>query len=123
MPAASLAALAGMTFLSFGAAAAGFSNMQFQIGASSACFTAVTAFGLAAGVRLLRARTPAWYGVIVAAAVMVVVLLFSGWALVVPLALAAAAFLAGKRTAPAAPDDDRAGAPAQEAAVGSPVPG
>ena len=130
VPAASLAALAGMTFLSFGAAVAGLSNMQFQIGASSACFTAVTAFGLAAGVRLLRAGTPAWYGVIVAAAVMVVVLLFSGWALVVPLVLGAAAFLAGKRAAARRPGRRRvwgavAGArcEAQEAAVGSPVPG
>ncbi|MET3922622.1 amino acid permease [Arthrobacter sp. UYEF20] len=103
VPAASLAVLAGMTFLSYGAAAAGLSNMQFQIGAASACFTAVTAFGLAAGIRLLPARTAAWYGVIVAAAVMVAVLLFSGWALVVPLVLAAAALWAGRRGALAAP--------------------
>ncbi|HEX9228857.1 MAG TPA: hypothetical protein VF885_19825, partial [Arthrobacter sp.] len=84
------------TFLSFGAAAAGLNNMQFQIGAASACFTAVTAFGLVAGIRLLPARTPAWYGVIVAAVVMLAVLLFSGWALVVPLALAAGAVWAAR---------------------------
>ena len=70
--------------------------MQFQIGAASACFTAVTAFGLFAGIRLLPARTPAWFGVIVAAAVMLAVLLFSGWALVVPLGLAVAAIWAGR---------------------------
>ncbi|MET1064672.1 MAG: amino acid permease [Arthrobacter sp.] len=91
VPAASLGLLAGMTAVSFGVAAAGLSNMQFQIGAASACFTAVTAFGLVAGIRLLPARSPAWYGVIVAAVVMLAVLLFSGWALVVPLGLAAAA--------------------------------
>ncbi|WP_232082937.1 APC family permease [Arthrobacter sp. SO5] len=97
VPAVSLGLLAAMTALSFGAAAAGLSNMQFQIGAASACFTAVTAFGLLAGTRLLPARTPAWYGVTVAAAVMVAVLLFSGWTLVVPLALAAAAVWGGRR--------------------------
>ena len=96
VPAASLGLLAVMTFLSFGAAAAGLSNMQFQIAAASACFTAVTAFGLLAGIRLLPARTPAWYGVIVAAVVMLAVLLFSGWALAVPLGLAAAAVWVGR---------------------------
>jgi amino acid efflux transporter len=97
VPAASLALLAAMTFVSFGAAAAGLASMQFQIGAASACFTAVTAFGLASGVRLLRPGTAAWYGVIVAAAVMVLVLLFSGWALLVPVLLGAAAVAAGGR--------------------------
>ena len=96
-PAGSLATLAVLTLLSFAAAVAGLTDMQFQIGAASACFTAVTAFGLAAGIRLLQPRTAAWYGVIVAAAVMVAVLLFSGWALVVPLVLAAAAVGVGRR--------------------------
>ncbi|MDD1476364.1 hypothetical protein [Arthrobacter sp. H16F315] len=100
MPTASLALLGVMTLLSFGAAAAGLGDMQFQIGAASACFTAVTAFGLFAGIRLLPARTPAWCGVIVAAAVMLAVLLFSGWALVAPLGLAVAAILAGRRAGP-----------------------
>jgi amino acid efflux transporter len=97
VPAGSLATLAVLTLLSFAAAIAGLTDMQFQIGAASACFTAVTAFGLAAGIRLLQPRTVAWYGVIVAAAVMVTVLLFSGWALGVPLALAAAAVGVGRR--------------------------
>jgi amino acid efflux transporter len=97
VPAVSLAVLATLTLLSFGAAMAGLASMQFQIGAASACFTAVTAFGLAAGVRLLRPGTVAWYGVIVAAAVMVLVLLFSGWALLVPLLLAAAGAWSGQR--------------------------
>jgi amino acid efflux transporter len=97
VPAGSLATLAVLTLLSFAAAIAGLTDMQFQIGAASACFTAVTAFGLAAGIRLLQPRTVAWYGVIVAAAVMVAVLLFSGWALAVPLALAAAAVGVGRR--------------------------
>ena len=86
-----------MTFLSFGAAAAGLGGMQFQIAAASACFTAVTAFGLLAGIRLLPARTPAWYGVMVAAGVMLAVLVFSGWALAVPLGLAVAAVWVGRR--------------------------
>ena len=86
-----------MTFLSFGAAAAGLSGMQFQIAAASACFTAVTAFGLLAGIRLLPARTPAWFGVMVAAGVMLAVLVFSGWALAVPLGLAVAAVWVGRR--------------------------
>jgi amino acid efflux transporter len=98
VPAVSLAVLAAMTCVSFGAAAAGLASMQFQIGAASACFTAVTAFGLASGIRLLRPGTAAWYGVIVAAAVMVLVLLFSGWALLVPVLLGAAAVAAGGRT-------------------------
>jgi amino acid transporter len=85
----------------------GLSNMQFQIGAASACFTAVTAFGLVAGIRLLPARTPAWYGVIVAAVVMLAVLVFSGWALVVPLGLAAGAVWAAR--------PDRPGRPARSA--------
>jgi amino acid efflux transporter len=97
VPAGSLATLAVLTLLSFAAAIAGLTDMQFQIAAASACFTAVTAFGLAAGIRLLQPRTVAWYGVIVAAAVMVAVLLFSGWALGVPLALAAAAVGVGRR--------------------------
>lgn len=97
VPAASLATLAVLTLLSFAAAVAGLTDMQFQIGAASACFTAVTAFGLAAGIRLLQPRTVAWYGVIVAAGVMVAVLIFSGWALGVPLALAAAAVGVGRR--------------------------
>lgn len=98
VPRASLGLLAAMTGVSFAAAAAGLSNMQFQIGAASACFTAVTAFGLLAGIRLLPARRPAWYGVIAAAGVMLTVLLFSGWALLVPLGLAAAAVWAGRPT-------------------------
>lgn len=100
VPSVSLAVLAGMTFLSFGAAVSGLASMQFQIGAASACFTAVTAFGLAAGTRLLRPGTPAWYGVIIAAAVMLLILLFSGWALAVPALLAAAAVWSGARFLP-----------------------
>ena len=65
------------------------------LGVVAACFTAVTAFGLLAGIRLLPARTPAWFGVMVAAGVMLAVLLFSGWALAVPLGLAVAAVWAG----------------------------
>jgi amino acid efflux transporter len=100
VPSVSLAVLAGMTFLSFGAAVAGLASMQFQIGAASACFTAVTAFGLAAGTRLLPSGTPAWFGVIVAAGVMLLILLFSGWALAVPALLAAAAVWSGARFLP-----------------------
>ncbi|HEX9086881.1 MAG TPA: APC family permease, partial [Arthrobacter sp.] len=96
VPSASLGLLAVLTAVSFAAAAAGLGEMQFQIGAASACFTAVTAFGLLAGIRLLPARTPAWYGVILAAGVMLAVLLFSGWALAVPVGLAAAAVWAGR---------------------------
>lgn len=96
VPSVSLAGLAAMTALSFAAAALGLLSMEFQIGAASACFTAVTSFGLAAGVRLLRRGTAAWYGVIVAAVVMVVVLLFSGWALLVPAGLGATAVWAAR---------------------------
>jgi amino acid efflux transporter len=86
-----------MSSISFALAVLGWLSIEFQIGAASACFTAVTAFGLAAGVRLLPRRTAAWYGVVMAAVVMLVVLLFSGWALLVPAGLGAAAFLAGRR--------------------------
>lgn len=99
VPTASLGALAVMASISFALAAAGLLSMEFQIGAASACFTAVTAFGLAAGVVLLRRGTAAWYGVIVAAGVMLVVLAFSGWALLVPAGLAVAALLAGRYVA------------------------
>ena len=118
VPAVSLAVLAAMTFVSFGAAAAGLASIQFQIGAASACFTAVTAFGLASGVRLLRPGTVAWYGVIVAAAVMVLVLLFSGWALLVPVLLGAAAVAAGghARRRGTLAGDARTGAGAEPAA-------
>lgn len=111
VPAGSLATLAVLTVLSFAAAIVGLTDMQFQIGAASACFTAVTAFGLAAGIRLLRPRTAAWYGVVVATAVMVAVLLFSGWALLVPAALAAGAAWAGGRFAGRGAGE-RAGKPA-----------
>lgn len=97
VPSVSLCSLAVMTSISFALAALGWLSIEFQIGAASACFTAVTAFGLAAGVRLLPRRTAAWYGVVVAAVVMLVVLLFSGWALLVPAGLGATAFLAGRR--------------------------
>jgi amino acid efflux transporter len=114
--------LAALTLLSFAAAITGLTDMQFQIGAASACFTAVTAFGLAAGVRLLRPRSAAWYGVIVAAAVMVAVLLFSGWALAAPLVLAAAAVGVGTRfggeRAELAPESE----PPPEAAQAAPGP-
>lgn len=95
--AVSLCSLVVMSSISFALAVLGWLSIEFQIGAASACFTAVTAFGLAAGVRLLPRRTAAWYGVVVAAVVMLVVLLFSGWALLVPAGLGAAAFLAGRR--------------------------
>ncbi|MDD7835085.1 APC family permease [Paenarthrobacter sp. AB444] len=96
VPSVSLGVLGVMASISFVLAATGVLSMEFQIGAASACFTAVTAFGLAAGVVLLRRRTPAWYGVIVAAAVMLVVLVFSGWALLVPAGLGVAALAAGR---------------------------
>lgn len=90
----SLGVLGMLASISFALAATGLLSMEFQIGAASACFTAVTAFGLAAGVVLLRRGTPAWYGVIVAAVVMLVVLVFSGWALLVPAGLGVAALAA-----------------------------
>lgn len=94
VPSVSLGVLGMLASISFALAATGLLSMEFQIGAASACFTAVTAFGLAAGVVLLRRGTPAWYGVIVAAVVMLVVLVFSGWALLVPAGLGVAALAA-----------------------------
>lgn len=123
VPAASLGLLAAMTFVSFGAAAAGLADMQLQIGAASACFTAVTAFGLAAGLRLLPARTPAWYGVVVAAAVMLAVLLFSGWALVVPAGLAAGALWAARRAGAGRPADWKIRPSARPAVLATAAPG
>jgi amino acid efflux transporter len=103
VPSVSLGVLGVLASISFVLAATGLLSMEFQIGAASACFTAVTAFGLAAGVVLLRRGTPAWYGVIVAAVVMLVVLVFSGWALLVPAGLGAAALAAWRvRGKPAA---------------------
>ncbi|MGP4033551.1 APC family permease [Pseudarthrobacter sp. 1C304] len=123
VPAASLGLLAAMTFVSFGAAAAGLADMQLQIGAASACFTAVTAFGLAAGIRLLPAQTPAWYGVVLAAAVMLAVLLFSGWALVVPAALAAGALWAARRAGAGHPADWKVRPSARPAVLATASPG
>ena len=96
VPAASLGLLAVMTFLSFGAAVAGLSNMQFQIARGVGVFHGRDGVWAGwPGSVCCPPRTPAWYGVIVAAGVMLAVLLFSGWALVVPLGLAAAAVVGG----------------------------
>ncbi|WAP55142.1 APC family permease [Streptomyces sp. S465] len=59
--------------------------------AASACFIAVTVAGLVAGVRLLPRGSAVWWGAVVAAAVMSVVLAFSGWFLILPVVLGAAA--------------------------------
>ncbi|MDR7275430.1 APC family permease [Catenuloplanes atrovinosus] len=64
--------------------------------AASACFIAVTVAGLVAGAWLLPRGSAVWWGAVVAAGVMGVVLLFSGWALLVPLLLGIAA-LGGAR--------------------------
>ena len=61
--------------------------------AASACFIAVTAAGLIAGVRLLPRGLPVWYGAVGAAVATSVVLLFSGVFLAVPALLAVAALL------------------------------
>lgn len=54
---------------------------------ASACFIAVTVAGLVAAVRLLPRGTVVWWGALIAAVVMGVVLIFSGWFLLVPVAL------------------------------------
>jgi hypothetical protein len=61
--------------------------------AASACFIAVTAAGLIAGVRLLPRGLPVWYGAVGAAVATSGVLLFSGVFLAVPASLAVAALL------------------------------
>lgn len=59
--------------------------------AASACFMAVTVAGLVAGARLLPRGSSVWWGALLAAFVMGVVLVFSGWFLLLPLLLGAAA--------------------------------
>lgn len=59
--------------------------------AASACFIAVTVAGVLAGAALLPTWRPVWFGAVLATVVMGVVLAFSGWFLLVPAVLAAAA--------------------------------
>ncbi|MEW1720141.1 amino acid permease [Streptomyces sp. NPDC093109] len=67
--------------------------------AASACFIAVTVAGLVAGVRLLPRGSAVWWGAVAAAVVMSVLLLFSGWFLLLPLALGTVAVVRSSRTA------------------------
>ncbi|MBP0456481.1 APC family permease [Streptomyces montanisoli] len=73
--------------------------------AASSCFIAVTVAGLAAGIKLLPRGTAVWWGAVVAAVVMGAVLVFSGWFLLLPLALGALAIgwagWTARRAAPA----------------------
>ncbi|MET8130093.1 amino acid permease, partial [Streptomyces sp. NPDC005231] len=55
--------------------------------AASACCIAVTVAGLASGIRLLPHGSAVWWGAVLASVVTSVVLAFSGWFLLVPLAV------------------------------------
>ncbi len=68
--------------------------------AASACFLAVTVAGLIAGIKLLPGGRPVWWGAVFAAVAMGAVLLFSGFFLAVPLALALIAMLYTRSTRP-----------------------
>jgi amino acid efflux transporter len=106
-----IAACATAVTLVAGAVGAGLKDV---ILATSAMLLAVTVAGLAAGVKLLPAGRPTWWGAIFAALAMGGVLLFSGWFLALPLGLALAATLytrssgSRRRAAPATvPTADR----------------
>ncbi|GAB2678899.1 amino acid permease [Saccharopolyspora gloriosae] len=87
-PRRSLAVLGGVTVVvATGALAAGMDLGNLML-AASACFMAVYVAGLAAGAKLLPTGSAVWIGSLVACAVMAVVLVFSGWFLLLPVALA-----------------------------------
>ncbi|MFF3499871.1 APC family permease [Streptomyces sp. NPDC003247] len=64
---------------------------------TSAFLAAVTAAGMAASLRLLPRRTPLWYAACAAVVFTLVVMAFSGWLLVLPLAVAGCAALYWRR--------------------------
>lgn len=87
-PRRSLAVLGGITVVvASGALAAGM-NLGDLMLAASACFMAVYVAGLAAGAALLPTGSLVWLGSLVACLIMGVVLVFSGWFLLLPVALA-----------------------------------
>ncbi len=91
-PRRSLAVLGTVTVLVAACSlAAGMMDLGQLMLAASACFMAVYVAGLAAGTRLLPTGSPAWLGSLAAGMIMTVVLVFSGWFLLLPAALAAAA--------------------------------
>ena len=92
--------------------------------ATSAMLLVVTVAGLVAGVRLSPVGRPIWWGAVLAALAMAVVLLFSGYYLALPLALALAAILYTRTSGSQqrATDGTATPAPAVEPAVAEPGP-
>ncbi|WP_275309760.1 APC family permease [Streptomyces yunnanensis] len=81
-------------------AATGAADLDLLMRATATCLAAVTLAGLAAALVLLPRRTPLWFGGLASAVLTAGVLAFSGWLLLIPVALAVAAvgFLTLRRT-------------------------
>ncbi|UKY49295.1 APC family permease [Streptomyces inhibens] len=92
VPRRSLAVLGGAAVLLGGAAGFGGVDLDLLMRATATCLAAVTLAGLAAALMLLPRRTPLWCGACASALLTVAVLAFSGRLLVIPVALACAAF-------------------------------
>lgn len=105
-PRVALAALAVLAGMLLAPLAADVITTETLVRGSSACFVAVYAAALAAGVRLLDGGARRAAGIALAA--VIVLLAFSGWALLVPAAVAAIVALRGL---PAPRADWRAGRP------------
>ncbi|KUL33838.1 amino acid permease [Streptomyces sp. NRRL F-4489] len=100
VPRRSLAVLGAAAVVLAVPAAAGAADLDLLMRATATCLAAVTLAGLAAALVLLPRRTPLWCGALASSLLTAGVLAFSGWLLLIPVALAAAstAFLTLRRT-------------------------
>ncbi|MEU9115588.1 APC family permease [Streptomyces sp. NPDC048483] len=92
VPRRSLAVLGAAAVLLAVAAEWRGADLHLLMEATATCLAAVTLAGLAAALVLLPRRTPLCCGVVVSSVLTAVVLAFSGWLLLIPVLLAAAAF-------------------------------
>ncbi|SHM05114.1 amino acid exporter, AAE family [Streptomyces yunnanensis] len=100
VPRRSLAVLGVVAAGLAGPVATGTADLDLLMRATATCLAAVTLAGLAAALVLLPRRTPLWFGGLASAVLTAGVLAFSGWLLLIPVALAVAAvgFLTLRRT-------------------------
>ncbi|WP_078893628.1 APC family permease [Streptomyces sp. CT34] len=90
VPRRSLAVLGTAAVALAVAAGSGGTDLDLLMRATATCLAAVTLAGLAAALVLLPRRTLLWYGVLASSVLTAGVLAFSGWLLLIPVALAVA---------------------------------
>ncbi|MBT2387655.1 hypothetical protein J7E86_29640, partial [Streptomyces sp. ISL-11] len=90
VPRRSLAVLAAACAAVATVAALGRADLDALMRATSCCLASVTLAGLLAALTLLPRRTLLWYAAVGSALLTAAVLAFSGWLLLLPLALGAA---------------------------------